>query len=77
MTPSPNGRPSSPRPIAVAGAQPDARLRVLGTFARKPPARMELRYSLERSDSKIPRPRAWLAICRLFPTSASRATGSG
>ena len=28
MTPTPNGRPSSPRPIAVAGAQPDARLAV-------------------------------------------------
>ena len=26
MTPSPNGRPSPPRPIAGAGAQPDARL---------------------------------------------------
>ena len=26
MTPAPNSRPSPPRPIAVAGAQPDARL---------------------------------------------------
>ena len=26
MTHSPNGRPVPPRPIAVAGAQPDARL---------------------------------------------------
>ena len=40
MTPSPNGRPSSPRPMAVAGAQPDARpavrmaaLQAAATFA--------------------------------------------
>jgi integrase len=36
--------------------------------AGKPPARMSLRYSLRRSDSKTPRPLAWLAICRLLAT---------
>src|SRR5712691_10759558 len=34
------------------------------SFGGKPPARMLLRCSLRRSDSKTPRVRAWLAICR-------------
>jgi hypothetical protein len=51
--------------------------RVLGTSARKPPARMSLRRSLRRFDSENPRPRAWVTICRPAATSASGATGAG
>jgi Asp-tRNA(Asn)/Glu-tRNA(Gln) amidotransferase A subunit family amidase len=47
------------------------------SFAEKPPARMSPRRSLRRFDSKTPRLRAWLAICRSAATSASRATGAG
>jgi hypothetical protein len=46
-------------------------------FEGKPPARMWERCSLSRPDSKTPRLRAWLAICRPAATSASCATGSG
>jgi hypothetical protein len=45
--------------------------------AGKPPTRIWERCSLRRFDSKTPRLRAWLAICRPTATSASRATGSG
>jgi hypothetical protein len=47
------------------------------SFAGKPPARMSARRSLRRFDSKTPRLRAWLAICRPAATSASRVTGAG